>query len=138
MLELFAMVGDEDYSDYRLQKLDPESWVRKDVITVAPMIRTDPKDPRKTFWGYPWDVHGLVLQEKEGQVRLLAGDPETLCSLELDQPGAVPIFFTGVPTQGEPSDTLVRAVASARFLTLEEAKQRSARAKRCRHAVKDP
>src|SRR6185295_17895848 len=79
MLELFEMVGDEDYSDYRLQKLDPKSWARKDVLTVAPLIRTDPKDPRKTFWGYPWDVRGLVLQEKEGRVRLLVGDPETLC-----------------------------------------------------------
>jgi len=139
MLELFEMVGDEDYSDYRLQKLDPKSWARKDVLTVAPLIRTDPKDPRKTFWGYPWDVRGLVLQEKEGRVRLLVGDPETLCGDDgPDQPGAVPIFFTGVPTQGEPSDAFVRAVASARFLTLEEAKQRSARAKRCRHAVEDP
>jgi len=73
------------------------------------------------------------------RVRLLVDDPETLCGDdEPDQPNAVPIFFTGIPTQGEPSDSFVRAVASARFLTLEEAKQRSARAKRCGHVNKPP
>jgi hypothetical protein len=142
MLELFEMDGDEDYSHYTLRKLDPKTWKPKDVLTVAPLIRTDPNDPRKTFWGYPWDVHALPLQEKAGRVRLLVGDPEALCGVvdvdNPDLPHPVPIFFTGVPTQGEPSDQYVRAVASARFLTLEEAKQRRARAKRCPHVEEEP
>ena len=106
MLELFRMEGMEDSSDYSIQKLDPKTWKRKDVARFVPLIRTSEKDPRMTFWGYPWDVRDLILDTSK-EVRLLVSAPE--CFSDEGAASQIGVFFSGIPTQGEPSDAFLTA-----------------------------
>ena len=120
MLELFRMDGDEDYSDYAIQKLDPKTWQRRDLFKIDPLILVDEKDPRQTFWGYPWDIRNLIADSSNGQTRLLTAPPS--CALE--EPGeqaGVIVFFTGTPTQGKPSDTFLEQRARAKLRSLADA-----------------
>lgn len=103
MLELFSMVGDEDYDDYRLYAFDPDTWQRKVLFGILPVIVARKNDPKRSgiYWGYPWDVRGLFL--KPGNPVTIRASFDYQPSYEFDErdKGWPVIFFDGLPTQGE-------------------------------------
>lgn len=120
MLELFRMDGDEDWSDYAIQKLDSKTWARKDLFKIDPLIIVDEKNPMRTFWGYPWDIRDLIADSSDGQIRLLTAPPSCAFNEPGEQAGVV-IFFTGTPTQGGPSNAFLAQREQAKLLSLAEA-----------------
>lgn len=121
VLELISLAGDSCSSDYTLQRLDPATWARETVARVSPLLVTASKDPRETYWGYPWDISDLKVEQAGAVVRILSAPPELACSaVEPGEIPGVPLFFSGVPTQGEPSDAYVPAVRSQALVTLAE------------------
>jgi hypothetical protein len=120
MLELFAMEGDEDSSDYRIQKLDPKTWKRHDLVRIDPILLTDEKDPTSSFWGYPWDVKDLILERRRGRVLLRAAPPGAAAAFGGDDERAnVVILFKGTPTQDGPPGGFLAAVKASRFMPLD-------------------
>lgn len=121
MLELFSMQGDEDYSDYRIQKLDPETWAPRDLVRIDPVLLGD---HGKSFWGYPWDVSDLVLERRGGKILLRAAPPgllrRNLEEAEDEGPARVVVLFTGTPTQEGPPEGFAAAVKASRLVSLDE------------------
>jgi hypothetical protein len=135
MLELFAMEGDDDSSEYRLQKLDPKTWKRRDLFSIDPILLTSEKPASRSFWGYPWDVVDLLLKREGGRI-LIRAAPRGAARLDID-PGEcagipeeecgtsgeganVAVLVLGVPTQEGPPGGFAEAVKASRFVTLDE------------------
>lgn len=120
MLELFAMQGDDDSSDYRIEKLDPRTWERRIIVKIDPVL-LDSAARGEAYWGYPWDVTDLVLERRAGTPMLRAA-PRGTADLyrESDvEPLNVTVFFIGTPTQGEPGQ-FAAAVKASRLMSLDE------------------
>ena len=119
MLELFAMEGDEDSSDYRIQKLDPKSWQRRDIVRIDPILFHD-NGGRQWFWGYPWDISDLVLTRRGGRILLRAAPPGPTAAYHESGKSNVAIVFTGTPTQEGPTEGFEAVVKASRLMSLDE------------------
>ncbi|MDH5649527.1 MAG: hypothetical protein OEY67_07695 [Gammaproteobacteria bacterium] len=103
MLELFSMVGDEDYDDYQLYAFDSKTWRRRLLFSIAPVIVARKQDPghKGIYWGYPWDVRSLYLKKVKGVIKMRASDQYRPLYEEEPESPRPAIFFDGLPTQGE-------------------------------------
>jgi hypothetical protein len=98
--EIFSAAGYSDGIDYCFIDQDLKTGNDKILFYFNPVII----DNENKYWGYPWDISDLIIQEKQGQIRLH-------CSLDHDitRDGAIKrpdwqnifpvICFTGQSTQ---------------------------------------
>jgi len=139
LLKLFFLAGDEDYSDFSLRELDPETWKLKTVMPVLPLLDSDSPERRGIYWAYPWDIRGLPLKTADGKVRILAAFKHRIASGqdETPRPGVPAILFTGIATQGEKTGLFDALRPKFSFMSLREILARRAQALRPRVGLRD-
>ena len=118
MLELFEFQGDEDYSDYKLLKLDPKTWKTSVLFKISPWITTADNRNNEIFWGYPWDIDGIELK-KDGDNILLPVSLDVM-GTDIDVEKYPNIFFTGVPTQNYKAENPDMVIKKLQHLTLNK------------------
>ena len=110
-LELFLMSGWDDGSNFRLYRFHATTWTSERLFGVNPGLRSavSPTD-RLLYWGYPWDVHDLVVEKPRkilgaSELRPL-GEWDCDSNSNLDMLVSPVIVFTGVSTQKWTSDLM--------------------------------
>lgn len=107
--ELFSLIGDEDYSDYKIIKFDKNTWKFAKQMKIEPIIISKSKDYKGIYWGYPWDISTLISSNKKDGIFLYCCTSDYQDGPELIKNGVF-IAFEGNPTQGD-------AIGNFTFLT---------------------
>lgn len=98
--EIFRATGYEDGIDYAIYDQDLKSGKEKLVSYVHPVII----DQDKTYWGYPWDITGMVVKKEGTDVFLRVSFDHDIVRDEVitipDPTKKLPaVFFHGHSTQ---------------------------------------
>ena len=122
MLELFEFEGDEDYSDYKLVKLDPKTWKTSVLFNIKPWIITMQNQNKQVVWGYPWDIEDIAVKEKNDNILVPVNLTEMDFDIEMDTDFKKyrNIFFTGTPSQHFPPKNPDIALNNLQYLLLKQ------------------
>lgn len=122
ILELISLAGDDDSSDYYIYKFDKKTWKMHKRIKIAPVIFSKSKQYRGIYWGYPWDITGLMTSNSDGRTRIFCCISELKEESE-DYSGKILfVAFEGMPTQGDPVGAFNYLKKKFKFMQLDDLK----------------
>lgn len=122
MLQLISLVGDEDSSDYCIYRFDKKTWRRNQRVRIAPVIFSKSKQYKGIYWGYPWDISGLVSKRATGANGLYCCISE-LKKIDEESRDTLFVAFEGLPTQGDFTGHYTYLEKKFRFQNAKDLKQ---------------
>lgn len=119
---VLAFEEDADSHDFRVEQVDPRTWRRRRVLTIDAVATQRDAGRCRSFWARPDLVRDLPLRTEGGHV-LVRVAPRGASGrlLQAGERPRVEFIFEGVPTEETPTHDCEGAVASSRFMTLDEA-----------------
>ncbi len=122
MLELISLAGDEDSSDYYIYRFDKKTWKMNKRIKIAPVIFSKSEHYKGIYWGYPWDITGLIISNPTGPARIYCCISDLKGEVDEVNHKILFVAFEGIPTQGDPIGSFNYLEKKFKFMNLNDLK----------------